>query len=101
MALFTTPKGMLLITGGHGLVGKALQTLIPSSSQVIYLSSPSQGGIDLTDTKKLVEVFEKYKPDQVIHLAALVGGLYKNMDDNLEMYRTNLIMNINMNNVFH
>ncbi len=116
MALFTAPKGTLLITGGHGLVGKALQTLTlgfasesstsvnptsPPSQQVIYLSSPSQGGIDLTDTKKLVEVFEKYKPDQVIHLAALVGGLYKNMNDNLEMYRTNLIMNINMIEMCH
>lgn len=33
------------------------------------------------DTKRL---FEKYKPTHVIHLAAMVGGLFHNMSHNLD-----------------
>ena len=31
-------------------------------------------------------IFEKYKPTHVIHLAALVGGLFKNLSANLEFF---------------
>jgi hypothetical protein len=29
-------------------------------------------------------IFEKYKPTHVIHLAAMVGGLFKNLKYNLD-----------------
>lgn len=36
---------------------------------------------DLESTRNL---FEKYKPTKVIHLAAMVGGLFYNMNNNLD-----------------
>lgn len=36
---------------------------------------------DFQDTQK---IFEKYKPTHVIHLAAMVGGLFHNMSHNLD-----------------
>lgn len=36
---------------------------------------------DLDATRKL---FEKHKPNKVIHLAAMVGGLFHNMANNLD-----------------
>lgn len=36
---------------------------------------------DKKDTEKL---FEKHKPTHVIHLAAMVGGLFHNMTHNLD-----------------
>lgn len=36
---------------------------------------------NLESTRK---VFEKYKPNKVIHLAAMVGGLFHNMANNLD-----------------
>lgn len=87
-----------LITGGYGLVGRALFSIIPESEKdnYIFLDSPSRGGTDLLNIENTSKLFEKYKPDKVVHLAALVGGLYKNMNDNLGMYKNNLIMNMNI-----
>ena len=33
-----------------------------------------------------MEVFKKHKPTHVIHLAALVGGLFKNLRQNLDFF---------------
>jgi hypothetical protein len=41
-------------------------------------------------------IFDKYKPTHVIHLAAIVGGLFKNMRENLRMYRENVMINDNV-----
>ena len=38
----------------------------------------------------------RYKPTQVIHLAALVGGLFKNMKYKLTFLRDNCLMNDNV-----
>ena len=41
-------------------------------------------------------MFEKYKPTHVIHLAALVGGLFANMKYKLTFLRDNLLINDNV-----
>ena len=41
-------------------------------------------------------MFEKYKPNYVIHLAACVGGLYKNMNNKVKMLEDNLMINYNV-----
>lgn len=38
-------------------------------------------------------LFDKYKPTHVIHLAAMVGGLFKNMKYQVDFLRTNLLIN--------
>lgn len=42
--------------------------------------------LNFSDENATRAMFEKYKPTQVIHLAALVGGLYKNLKYNLEFF---------------
>jgi len=46
-------------------------------------------------------LFEKYKPTHVIHLAALVGGLFKNMKYKLSFLRDNILINDNVLNTSH
>lgn len=41
-------------------------------------------------------IFEKYQPTFVIHLAALVGGLFKNMKYKLDFLRDNMQINDNV-----
>lgn len=48
---------------------------------------------DYDETKLL---FEKHRPTHVIHLAAKVGGLFSNMNDNLGFLRDNLKINDNI-----
>lgn len=85
----------VLITGGSGLVGQAIQQLKPSltNENWIYLSSKD---CDLNDFQKVRETLENYQPDIIIHLAANVGGLFKNAANRLAMFNTNLQINYNV-----
>ena len=85
----------LLVTGGSGLIGNAIHNLIndyPSYS-FIFVSSKQY---DLRIMDETRNMFETYKPDLVIHLASNVGGLYKNMNNKVEMLEDNLLINYNI-----
>lgn len=96
----------ILITGGSGMVGHALQRFVQgqvksqlqdykkiASHSYIYVSSKD---VDLRNYLDTLEYFKKIKPDAVIHLAANVGGLYKNMNQNLAMFEDNMAINMNV-----
>jgi GDP-L-fucose synthase len=90
----TKPK--LLVTGGSGLVGNAIKTFQEKYIQdyeFIFVSSKDYNLYSFTDTQQM---FKDYKPEYVIHLAANVGGLYKNMNNKVEMLETNLMINFNV-----
>ncbi len=94
----------LLITGGSGLVGLAIKNILEVNKdetlqyKVVFLSSSD---CDLTNMEKTKELFEKNKPTHVIHLAAYVGGLYKNMNNKVDMLEKNLLMNFNIVKLCH
>ena len=76
----------VLVTGGTGMVGKALEKVMPKAT---YVGSK----YDLTKYDQVVELFEKAKPAYVIHLAARVSGMKGNMDAVAEHYTENVLMN--------
>jgi len=81
----------ILVTGGSGLVGSALKGI---SSQFeysfIFLDSKK---CNLLDYQETLKTFGEIKPDYVVHLAANVGGLFKNMDQPVKMLEDNILMN--------
>ena len=48
---------------------------------------------DLTDYNETITLFHAIKPDIIIHLAACVGGLFKNMSQKVKMFEDNLLIN--------
>lgn len=89
-------KPKLLVTGGSGLVGNAIkmfQEKYIKDYEFIFVSSKDYNLYNFTDTQQM---FKDYKPEYVIHLAANVGGLYKNMNNKVEMLETNLMINFNV-----
>jgi len=91
-------KPVVLITGGTGLVGSAIKTVIYEQhlefgNKFLFISSKEY---DLSDYNATCAMFEKYKPTYVIHLAACVGGLYKNMNNKVDMFEKNLTINFNV-----
>ena len=78
---------VVLITGGSGLVGNALQKICPNA---IFISSKDY---DLTKEKDVEAMFEKHKPSEVIHLAAKVGGIKDNIDHPADFAYQNIMMN--------
>jgi GDP-L-fucose synthase len=80
----------VLVTGGTGLVGTAIKSLQPDW---IYLSSKD---CDLNNFNSVRTLLQEMKPDIIIHLAANVGGLFKNNLKRLEMFNSNLLLNYNL-----
>ncbi|RWS08383.1 GDP-L-fucose synthase-like protein [Dinothrombium tinctorium] len=97
-------RSVVLVTGGSGLVGKAIKSVVEQQSaeygdhSFVFLSSKDANLVDFNETKR---VFEKYSPSAVIHLAAMVGGLFRNLDNNLAFFRTNMQINDNVLRMCH
>jgi len=89
----------VLVTGGSGLVGSALQSFVsadpsrPPNESWVFLSSADG---DLRVRSAVESIFERHKPTMVIHLAAKVGGLFANMKEKVEFYRENIMINDNV-----
>jgi len=88
-------KKIILITGSNGLVGKAFQKISEKYNKYNYIFSTSKD-CDLLDYTKTLEYFNKIKPNYVFHLAANVGGLYKNLNYKVDMLEKNILMNFNI-----
>ncbi|KAJ3085379.1 GDP-L-fucose synthase [Quaeritorhiza haematococci] len=99
---------VILITGGTGLVGKAIEHVVNHSTDPrfgkregekwVFLSSKDG---DLRDYSTAESLFQKYKPTCVIHLAAFVGGLFRNMKYKADFWRDNMRMNDNIIHLSH
>lgn len=92
-------KTKVLVTGGRGLVGSAINKIACNYEyDFLFINS---NDCDLTDYISTISLFETFKPDYVIHLAARVGGLFKNMNEKVEMYEVNSLININVLRACH
>jgi len=85
----------ILVTGGSGLVGHGIQSIQAQhpEHEFIFMSSQNCNLLDLPETRAY---FQQTRPDYVIHLAANVGGLFKNMNYKVNMYEDNIVMNMNV-----
>ncbi|KAM4629479.1 GDP-L-fucose synthase-like [Polymixia lowei] len=94
----------VLVTGGSGLVGRAIQHVVKEEEgsregeEWIFLSSKDANLMNMEETRA---VFQKHQPTHVIHLAAMVGGLFKNMRVNLDFWRNNVYINDNVLQASH
>ena len=93
----------ILVTGSSGLVGTSIRSLLSSQqtftggawgeAEVVCVTSKDA---DLRSFGETMGMLRLHKPHYVIHLAAEVGGLYKNMNFKVEMLENNLRMNDNI-----
>lgn len=87
---------VILVTGGSGLVGKAVEQFVTkgdgaaaaAGERWVFLSSKDA---DLRDRAETFALFERLRPTHVIHLAAFVGGLFRNLKYKVEFYRHNTL----------
>ena len=96
----STRSPVILVTGGSGLVGEAIRHIVETeekathpAEQWVFLSSKDG---DLKDFSATKAIFERHQPTHVIHLAAYVGGLYKNMKYPVQFWQYNIAMNENV-----
>lgn len=94
----------VLITGGSGLLGQYLNIELSKNFDILTLHNSNAGNcldfnnakIDITDLNKLRDLVLEYKPDIIIHTAALtkpelVNNLDREFVENLNIKTTELL----------
>lgn len=86
----------VLLTGGRGMVGQAVQRAVIRSRLQWDIIAPSRDELDLRDRDAVERLFAEIKVDLVIHCAALVGGIQANIGDPIRFLSDNVRMNLNV-----
>lgn len=90
------PEDVILVTGGTGLFGCAIRDIVEKyqlPGKWIFLGSKDG---DLRNLEECKQLFNKHKPTYLIHLAAFVGGLFRNMQYKVKFWYDNVNMNNNV-----
>jgi len=82
----------ILITGGSGLIGSALLRVLDNTD--IDILAVSSKDFDLREQNDVRRLFKWFKPDEVYHCAATVGGIYANATMGGKFFYENAIMNV-------
>ena len=84
----------VLVTGGSGFVGINILPLI--NKTLAKVIAPTHSDYDLLDQANIRNMLKKYKPDIVLHLAALSGGIMANKNQPADYCYKNLYMGTSM-----
>jgi GDP-L-fucose synthase len=92
----------ILITGGSGLLGHALQATIPLNYTAMCINTSICNLCDYSSSKTRIQQLHESQPfDAIIHCAARVGGLFRNLNEPVEMLNDNLQINTNILRIAH
>ena len=81
----------VLVTGGNGFLGRqVLATLERRGYQ--HVLAPRHADYDLTQADQVEACLDNLRPDAIVHLAAVVGGIGANREHPGEFFYKNLIM---------
>jgi GDP-L-fucose synthase len=81
----------ILLTGGSGFLGQHVHEALVAAGATNVLV-PRRTDYDLTQEEAVARVYRDHRPDVVIHLAAVVGGIGANRERPGEFLYDNLMM---------
>lgn len=92
----------IAITGASGMVGRTLVSLLQkkTSHSIFQIGGPQAQrpyySLNLTKEKESIDLLQSIRPDLLIHLAAFVGGIGRNVANPATMLATNLKISQNI-----
>ncbi|MFN8379773.1 MAG: GDP-L-fucose synthase [Anaerolineae bacterium] len=84
-------ENRFVVTGGSGFLGSAVvRAMQARGAQDIFV--PRSAQYDLRDHDAVLRLLADHKPDVIIHMAAVVGGIGANREHPAEFFYDNLMM---------
>jgi len=83
----------IVVTGGAGFLGRTVCAELWQHSPVEVVS-PRKAQYDLTEQSQVRALLVEYKPDIIIHLAAVVGGIGANRENPGRYFYENAVMGL-------
>jgi GDP-L-fucose synthase len=85
----------IVVTGGAGFLGRAIcARLAERGCRHVFV--PRKRDFDLVDPQQAARVYDEFRPDMVLHLAAEVGGIGANAANPGRFFYANLMMGVNL-----
>jgi GDP-L-fucose synthase len=88
-------QSRVLVTGGSGFLGKQLLQVLADRGYS-HVDAPSHAEYDLTRADQVAACIADLRPDAIIHLAAVVGGIGANRARPGEFFYQNLVMGVEL-----
>jgi GDP-L-fucose synthase len=84
-----------VVTGGAGFLGRAVVNQVKEKgcSRIIV---PRRTEYDLREPSAIIRLLEEHRPDIVVHLAAVVGGIGANRESPGRFFHDNLMMGVQL-----
>jgi len=78
----------VLVTGGNGMLGRAVISSLGIASYEVL--SPSRSEMDLEDISETLNFIKFHKPEVIVHCAAFVGGISANISNPIDFLQKNI-----------
>lgn len=89
--MISLPSRRIAVTGGAGFLGSAVVATLRARGCTDIIT-PRKAQYDLTHEEAVKRFYAEQRPDVVIHLAAVVGGIGANRENPGKFYYDNLMM---------
>ncbi len=85
----------VVVTGGGGFIGQVVCEKL-AQRHCKEINIPRRKDYDLTVEENVIQMYDDFKPDVVIHLAAEVGGIGANRDHPGRFFYANMAMGLHL-----